>query len=128
MKTTSFFVKPAAPSASSTHSSIGRPITGTMVFGTSSVRCSSRLPRPAPMITGRMFYADTTHRAVVAGWAMSSRHGPPARPEASTLELVSSDEVVARLSADVPFGAVLAFDADGTLWSGDIGIDTFTAL
>jgi phosphatidylglycerophosphatase C len=46
----------------------------------------------------------------------------------SAMPLVSSSEVVARLTHDVPPGAVLAFDADGTLWRGDIGIDVFTAL
>ena len=55
------------------------------------------------------------------------------RPEAaSPLPLVSSDDVVARLSLDLTADAlaspVLAFDADGTLWSGDIGVDTFEAL
>ncbi len=44
------------------------------------------------------------------------------------LLVVSSDEVIARLGGDVPENAVLAFDADGTLWSGDIGIDTFETL
>src|SRR5262245_11597285 len=47
-------VKPPAASASRMASSMGRPSTGTSVFGTSSVRCLSRLPRPAPMMTARL--------------------------------------------------------------------------
>jgi HAD superfamily phosphoserine phosphatase-like hydrolase len=46
----------------------------------------------------------------------------------SMLPLLSSDEVVARLAELVVPGAALAFDADGTLWSGDIGIDAFEHL
>ena len=56
----------------------------------------------------------------------------PRSEAASPLPLVSSEDVVARLSLDVTedaeVGDALAFDADGTLWSGDIGIDTFEAL
>jgi phosphatidylglycerophosphatase C len=50
------------------------------------------------------------------------------------LPLVSSDEVIARLdalavSSHLSRGQMLlAFDADGTLWSGDVGIDNFEAL
>jgi HAD superfamily phosphoserine phosphatase-like hydrolase len=44
------------------------------------------------------------------------------------LPRISSEEVVARLAAHAPAGAVVAFDADGTLWSGDIGIDTFERM
>jgi phosphoserine phosphatase len=40
----------------------------------------------------------------------------------------SSAEIVARLGGDAPKDSVIAFDADGTLWSGDIGIDTFEAM
>jgi HAD superfamily phosphoserine phosphatase-like hydrolase len=46
----------------------------------------------------------------------------------SMLPLLSSDEVVSRLAELVVPGAALAFDADGTLWSGDIGIDAFEHL
>src|SRR5690349_3528847 len=47
---------------------------------------------------------------------------------------VTSDEVVARLDAIAsvvgrpPSETLLAFDADGTLWSGDVGIDNCEAL
>jgi len=44
------------------------------------------------------------------------------------LLVVSSDEIVARLGGEAPKDAIIAFDADGTLWSGDIGIDTFEML
>jgi phosphatidylglycerophosphatase C len=44
------------------------------------------------------------------------------------LPVISSEDVVDRLSAGVSPGAVIAFDADGTLWSGDIGIDTFERM
>jgi phosphatidylglycerophosphatase C len=46
----------------------------------------------------------------------------------SALSLLSSDEVILRLADQASSGAALAFDADGTLWSGDIGIDAFKAL
>jgi phosphoserine phosphatase len=44
------------------------------------------------------------------------------------LPVISSEEVVARLASLAAPGAVIAFDADGTLWSGDIGIDTFERM
>ena len=50
------------------------------------------------------------------------------------LALVTSAEVIARLEAIArsiagpPAESLLAFDADGTLWSGDVGIDNFEAL
>src|SRR5260221_4807141 len=44
------------------------------------------------------------------------------------LIVVSSDEIVSRLGGEAPKNAVIAFDADGTLWSGDVGIDTFEML
>ena len=44
------------------------------------------------------------------------------------LLVVSGDEIVARLGGEAPKDAIIAFDADGTLWSGDIGIDTFEML
>src|SRR5690349_11483861 len=53
------------------------------------------------------------------------------RPEStvpSPLAVLSSGEVVARLADQSAPGGVLAFDADGTLWSGDIGVDGFEAL
>jgi phosphoserine phosphatase len=50
------------------------------------------------------------------------------RPDESSLLVLSPEEVIARLAARASPGAALAFDADGTLWSGDIGIDAFEAL
>ncbi|MET0591563.1 MAG: HAD family hydrolase [Polyangiaceae bacterium] len=50
------------------------------------------------------------------------------------LALMTSAEVIARLEAIAssiagpPAETLLAFDADGTLWSGDVGIDNFEAL
>jgi phosphoserine phosphatase len=46
----------------------------------------------------------------------------------SPMLAVSADEIIGRLAADLTQKSVLAFDADGTLWSGDIGIDTFESL
>jgi phosphatidylglycerophosphatase C len=43
------------------------------------------------------------------------------------LPRVTSEDVIARLDSRVGAGP-LAVDADGTLWSGDIGIDAFTTL
>jgi phosphatidylglycerophosphatase C len=43
----------------------------------------------------------------------------------------SADAILARLEAElarVPEGALLASDADGTIWDGDVGIDLFEAL
>jgi phosphatidylglycerophosphatase C len=42
--------------------------------------------------------------------------------------VLSPEEVIIRLAERASPGAALAFDADGTLWSGDIGIDAFEAL
>jgi phosphatidylglycerophosphatase C len=50
-------------------------------------------------------------------------------PDTTGLPVVSSREVIARveiLAAARP-GGVLAFDADGTLWTGDVGRDMFEA-
>jgi phosphatidylglycerophosphatase C len=44
------------------------------------------------------------------------------------LSIISSEEVVAKLAHRAAPGVVIAFDADGTLWSGDIGIDTFERM
>ena len=50
------------------------------------------------------------------------------------LALVTSADVIARLEAlaasiaGAPSDALLAFDADGTLWSGDVGIDNFEGV
>ena len=55
-------------------------------------------------------------------------------PSDGALPLVTSDDTIARLDALAraegrPHGEqILAFDADGTLWSGDVGIDNFEAL
>jgi phosphatidylglycerophosphatase C len=68
---------------------------------------------------------------------LSPLGGPDSPPLPGPLPLVSSEEVMARLAevasavADVPGsapGALIVFDADGTLWTGDIGVDTFEAL
>src|SRR6185503_6775037 len=59
---------------------------------------------------------------------------PSAASSTSPLPLVTSDEVIARLQGLVASPGfeqkdmLLAFDADGTLWSGDVGIDNFEAL
>jgi phosphoserine phosphatase len=50
------------------------------------------------------------------------------------LPLVTSDDVIERLEAlalsrgEPRTQMLLAFDADGTLWSGDVGVDDFEAL
>jgi phosphoserine phosphatase len=52
----------------------------------------------------------------------------------ASLPIVTSDDVIARLEVllhslgEERSQALLAFDADGTLWSGDVGIDNFEAL
>ena len=52
----------------------------------------------------------------------------------SPIPLVTSDDVIARLEGllaslgRAPSDVLLAFDADGTLWSGDVGVDNFDAL
>jgi phosphoserine phosphatase len=52
----------------------------------------------------------------------------------ATLPLVTGDDVIERLEAlalsagEGRTQMLLAFDADGTLWSGDVGIDDFEAL
>jgi phosphatidylglycerophosphatase C len=46
----------------------------------------------------------------------------------SSLVALSSDDVIALLEAHDVVAPIIAFDADGTLWSGDIGVDTFEAL
>ena len=54
--------------------------------------------------------------------------------EANPIPRVTSDDVIARLEdllatlGRAPSDAMLAFDADGTLWSGDVGIDNFESL
>ena len=59
---------------------------------------------------------------------------PSTASSTSPLPLVTSDDVIARLEGLVaslghePKDMLLAFDADGTLWSGDVGIDNFEAL
>src|SRR5688572_24578528 len=60
MKITSFRAKPPRASASSTQSSIGRPMTSTRVFGISEVSCCRRLPRPAPITIARMAAESTS--------------------------------------------------------------------
>jgi phosphoserine phosphatase len=59
---------------------------------------------------------------------------PSDAAEASPIPRVTSDDVIARLDAllatlgHAPSEAMLAFDADGTLWSGDVGVDNFESL
>jgi phosphatidylglycerophosphatase C len=50
------------------------------------------------------------------------------QPGESPLSVLSSEEVIVRLAERASPEAALAFDADGTLWSGDIGVDAFEAL
>jgi phosphoserine phosphatase len=53
---------------------------------------------------------------------------------AAPIARITSEDVVARLESilmsfgGAPSDSLLAFDADGTLWSGDVGIDNFEAL
>jgi phosphatidylglycerophosphatase C len=55
-------------------------------------------------------------------------------PRGSVLPLVTTDDAIDRLevllgeTGRAPSETLLAFDADGTLWSGDVGIDNFEAL
>lgn len=56
----------------------------------------------------------------------SGPDAPP--PKRNPLPIVSSEEVISRLEGGASANDVVAFDADGTLWSGDIGIDAFEAL
>jgi phosphoserine phosphatase len=59
---------------------------------------------------------------------------PSDAPSLRPLPLVTSDDLIGRLEEIlVSLGpkrseTMLAFDADGTLWSGDVGIDNFEAL
>ena len=53
---------------------------------------------------------------------------PKKPPGAPAVEHLSSDQVIAQLAEHLAPDAMLAFDADGTLWSGDIGVETFHAL
>jgi phosphatidylglycerophosphatase C len=55
---------------------------------------------------------------------MTSASTDPAIPRATT------GEILARMEAELPGlpGAVLASDADGTLWDGDVGVELFEAL
>jgi phosphoserine phosphatase len=50
------------------------------------------------------------------------------QPGESPLSVFSSEEVILRLAERASPEAALAFDADGTLWSGDIGIEAFETL
>src|SRR6266542_3806567 len=56
---------------------------------------------------------------------MPFRSSPSAATDAA---LLSSEEVIARLEQGFRENAMLAFDADGTLWSGDIGVETFETV
>ncbi|HEX9295950.1 MAG TPA: HAD family hydrolase [Polyangiaceae bacterium] len=50
------------------------------------------------------------------------------RSPASGTPVLASDEVIALLDEGLSPNAMLAFDADGTLWSGDIGVETFESV
>src|SRR5262245_41514717 len=50
---------------------------------------------------------------------------------AHSIPRATAAEIIAKLDADLgrsPDGALLASDADGTIWDGDVGIDLFEAL
>ncbi|MFT3773375.1 MAG: HAD-IB family phosphatase [Minicystis sp.] len=50
---------------------------------------------------------------------------------AHAIPRATAAEIIARLGAELarmPGGALLASDADGTIWDGDVGIDLFEAL
>lgn len=62
---------------------------------------------------------------------LPSGPGAAPAPAASAIVPVRPAELVEALDAalrEVGPGALVAFDADGTLWSGDIGFDVFGAL
>ena len=44
------------------------------------------------------------------------------------MQKISSKDVIARLASGLGAGDVVAFDGDGTLWSGDVGDELFFAL
>jgi phosphoserine phosphatase len=44
------------------------------------------------------------------------------------LSVISTEDALTRLAVMASPGGVIAFDADGTLWSGDIGVDTFERM
>jgi phosphoserine phosphatase len=48
--------------------------------------------------------------------------------EAPSLPRVTAERLIAQLEEKTPTDGAIACDADGTLWSGDIGIDSFTTL
>jgi phosphatidylglycerophosphatase C len=53
---------------------------------------------------------------------------PSDRVTRAPLPVVTPESIVARVRMRAASGGALAVDADGTLWSGDIGIDAFTTL
>src|SRR5437763_1079316 len=53
---------------------------------------------------------------------------PSDRVTRAPLPVVSPESIIARVRARLGSGGAIAVDADGTLWSGDIGIDAFTTL
>ncbi len=53
---------------------------------------------------------------------------PSDRVTRAPLPVVTPESIVVRMRTRGPSGGALAVDADGTLWSGDIGIDAFTTL
>lgn len=64
---------------------------------------------------------------------MAHEHPTSADGKTSPLPRISTSELIDRLEAAraaAPKGApcVLAFDADGTIWRGDVGVDVFEAL
>lgn len=51
--------------------------------------------------------------------------------DSAAIPRATASEVIARLAAELPQakeGAILASDADGTIWDGDVGFDLFEAL
>src|SRR5688572_863492 len=100
MNTTSLREKPPPSRASRIQSSIGRPMTGTSVLGTSSVRGPSREPRPAPMMIGRIAAGFVAHRPP----AFNRRSGGASVPDAMTLDLTLG------FVTDLHFGPEARFD------------------
>jgi phosphoserine phosphatase len=64
--------------------------------------------------------------------AVNERASRPESTKETAPTHVTAEDIVERLSqahaALAPSAPVLAFDADGTLWSGDVGVDLFEAL
>src|SRR5579863_6978880 len=100
MNTTSLRANPALPRASRIHSSMGRPMTGTRAFGTSSVFEPSRLPRPAPMMMGRMRSSSIDSRGMAdeltIGIITDLHFGPEVRHQGKLRKLTREAAGLAR--------------------------------